>query len=105
MTDYYYKEESTDKGTSPIKIALLGALAGAVGTGVAMALSSPKNREKIQHSMNSGQKWMDKTIKDFKSTAEDLAKSSSETAEKLEKGTDQATFEAKQAVRPRQSIR
>lgn len=83
MTDYYYKEETTDKGTNPLKIALLGALAGAVGTGVALVLSNPKNRQKIQKTMQDGQKWMDKTVGELKTDASDMAEKTSETARKM----------------------
>ncbi len=83
MTDYYYKEESTDTQTNPFKIALLGALAGAVGTGVALVLSNPKNRQKIQKTMQDGQKWMDKTVGELKTDASDMAEKTSETARKM----------------------
>ena len=72
MADYIYKEETTDKGMNPLTVAMLGAIAGAVGTGVAMVLSNPKNRRKVQQSMKDAQQWIDKTNNGVKKNTSDM---------------------------------
>ena len=95
MADYAYKEETENKGMSPMTIAFLGAVAGAVGTGVAMALSNPQNRKKVQQTMKDGQQWIDKTISNVKQTGQEMGDKMSDTANKLSDKTDQKMQETK----------
>lgn len=97
MADYTYKEESTDKGMNPLTVAFLGAVAGAVGTGVAMALSNPRNRKKVQQTMRDSQQWIDKTMSSMKSSAGDMKESLDDAAGKMTKQADQKMDDAKEA--------
>lgn len=103
MADYIYKEEQKGEGMSPITVAFLGALAGAVGTGVAMALSNPKNRQKVQRTMQDGQHWMDKTMKGLKSTASDMKSTVDDTAEKFGKAATKSMDDMKETPETRRS--
>ena len=103
MADYIYKEETTDKGMNPLTVAMLGAIAGAVGTGVAMVLSNPKNRRKVQQSMKDGQQWIDKTINGVKKNASDMQGTIADTADKMSKNANQAMNETKQMAEQRRT--
>lgn len=61
-----------DKKSTVIKAGIAGAVIGAAGTAIGIAMSDKKNRDKVKESLNDAKKWTNQKMDSLQSSSQDV---------------------------------